>query len=252
VYYAEISTSQEDLEPDLATSPTFTVAARSCAPKPVVVGMLSESFAENDCDLGDGRKYDVYTLDGVAGLPARPFVVSVLAPPNTCVLGLLPEGGQLFREGCSDELLDIPIVAPGTAGFVIAGDDSSVRGEYSASVRVCALPTIGFGATRDGSLASAGCSDAAGVRSDWVLFTDRAGLVRFNEGATVLLRPAFPTAATVVDALQRSPFTARLTLDPSELIALSSDLGALIKIRGAAPTDVGSYQLRIDPPFRRQ
>lgn len=250
-YIAEVSTSLDDFEPNLGPAPAFVVAARSCPTKPVVVGTLSESFSEGDCDLGGGRRYDAYTFDGVAGLPARPFVVSVAPPDGACVLGLLPEGGQLFRERCSDGLLDIPVVGPGTAGFVIASDGAQ-RGPYSATVRVCALPTIGFSATHSGSLVPAGCIDAEGARADWILFRDRAGLVRFNEGAILNLSAGFATAATITDAFSTTPFVFRSGIDAGEALPFAGDLGGLVKIRGVTATDRGTYVVRVAPPLRRQ
>jgi hypothetical protein len=250
-YFAEMSTSLDDLEPSLSSSPPFTAAARSCPVKPAVVGTLSESFSEGDCDLGGGRRYDAYTFDGVAGLPERPFVVSVAPPDGACVLGLLPEGGQLYRESCSDGMLDIPVVGPGTAGFVIAADGAQ-RGPYSATVRVCALPMIGYGATRSGTLVPAGCTDASGARADWILFREPAGLVRFNESMIFNLSAGFAAAASLIDANATATLTQRRGIDAFDAMPFGSDLGGLVKIRGVTPADRGTYVIRVDPPLRRQ
>jgi hypothetical protein len=251
-HFAEITTSREEFEPDLAASPAFTASARSCAVKPAVVGTLSDSFSDGDCDLGDGRKYDAYTLEGVAGLPARPFVVSVQPPANACVVGLLPEGPQLFDEVCTKDALDIPIVGGGPAGFLIAADQAATRGAYAARVRVCALPVVGFGSTHSASLTTAGCSDPGGARSDWILFSDRASLVRFNEGVSMTLELGFAAAATIADAHQARDISGRRSLDAPDLIGLAANLGVLIKVQGATLNDRGPYTLRIAPPLRQQ
>lgn len=250
-YFVEVSTSREDIEPDLSEAPAYSVAVRSCPVKPAAIGTLAESFSDADCDLGGGRRYDAYTFDGVAGLPPRPFVVSVAPPAGACALGLLPEGGQLLREACSDDVLEMPVVGQGTAGFVIASN-ADQRGPYTASVRTCALPSVGLGGVYSGSLAAAGCTDARGTRADWILFRDRAGLVRFNAGAIFALSADFATAAVVTGAVRRIPLLHRRGLDAGEAIPLAGELGALIKIRGATASDRGAYVLQVAPPVRRQ
>jgi hypothetical protein len=216
------------------------------------VSTFGDSFSESDCDLGGGRRYDVFSFDGVAGLPPRPFVASVEPPANACVLGLLPEGSQFLVGSCTKTALDIPVVGPGTAAFVIAADSAGISGSYSVRVSVCALPTIAMGTTHNGSLTSAGCSDTAGVRSDWVLVQDRVGLVRFNDGFFVTLTAAFPTAAMITDAAQAASLFGRRGLDAVELIPLGPNLGAVVKIRGATPGDRGTYSVQVSPPVRRQ
>lgn len=252
VYFAEASTSREDFEPELGPAPSFSLSARACAPKVAALGTLAESFSDGDCDLGDGRKYDVFTLDGLAGLPPRPFVVSVEPPANACVLGLLPQGQQIFARSCAKQALDIPVVGSGTAAFVIAADGAAIRGAYTVKVAVCPLSTIGFGASHNGSLATAGCADTGGVRADWILFQDRVGLVRFNEGLSLSLSAGFATAASITDVVQTSPLTGRRGLDAVELLPLGENLGALVKVRGATVGDLGNYTVHVAPPFRRQ
>ncbi len=252
IYLAETSTSLDDFEPNLGPAPAFSVSARSCAAKPAVIGTSAESFGSGDCDLGGGRRYDVFSFDNVAGLPARPFVASVQPPPNACVLGLLPEGSQMLVGACRKEALDIPVVGAGTAAFVIAADSAAVSGAYSVEVKVCALPTIGFGVTFNGSLIPAGCSDTSNVRSDWVLFRGPAGLVRFNDGVLLTLTAGFPNAAVISDGVQVLPFSGRRGLDASDLLNLGANLGALIKVRGVTASDRGTYSVEVSPPVRRQ
>lgn len=251
-YFAEMTTSRDEFEPDLVPQPAFTAAARSCAVKPLVVGTLSDSFIDNDCDLGNGRKYDVYTVTGVVGLPAVPFVLSVQPPANGCVMGLLPEGAQLLDQTCSKEALDIPIVNAGPAGFMIVADAAATRGAYGALVRTCAVPNISFGGTYAGSLLTAGCSDTDNARSDWVLFSDNAPLVRFNDGALLSLDVGFPAVATLVDAHQVVAFTQRRNISPEDLIPFGNKLGALLKIQGATLNNRGPYTFRVAPTVRQQ
>ena len=251
-YFAEMTTSRDEFEPDLVSQPAFTAAARSCAVKPVVVGTLNDSFADNDCDLGNGRKYDVYTTTGVVGLPAVPFVLSVQPPANACVIGMLPEGAQLLDATCSKEALDIPITNAGPAGFMIAADSAATRGTYAARVRACAVPNVGFGGTYNATLVTAGCSDTDNARSDWVLFSDNASLVRFNEGVLLSLDVGFPAVATLVDAHRVSAFTQRRNISQEDLIPLGSKLGALLKIQGATLNNRGPYTFRVAPPVRQQ
>jgi hypothetical protein len=158
----------------------------------------------------------------------------------------------LFAGACTKDALDIPVVGVGTAAFVIAADSAAVSGAYSVEVKVCALPTVGFGATFNGSLLSAGCSDTSDFRSDWLLFQGPAGLVRFNEGVLLTLMAAFPIEAVISDGTQALPFSGRRGLDAPDLMNLGANLGALIKVRGATASDRGTYSVEISPPVRRQ
>lgn len=252
VYFAEMSTSRDATEPNLGPGPAFAASGRACPPKVATLGAGTENFSDGDCDFGGGRKYDVFTLEGSVGLPPRPFVISVEPPATACVLGLLPEGPQMFRKSCSKQTLDIPVVGVGPAAFVIAADSAATRGAYALNVRVCPLPVLGLGAAHSSSLASAGCTDASGVRADWVLFQDRAGLVRFNEGLLLSLDAGFASASSITAAFRTTPLGQRAVLDPTELLPLGANLAALVKIRGATAGDRGNYTLQIEPPVRRQ
>jgi hypothetical protein len=254
-YFAEVSSSLYAGPVDVTTSPPpgFTLQVRSCPTVPLVPGAIDGTFTDNDCDLGGGRKVDVYVYSPSAA--PTPHVASYSAPPNGCVLALLPEGLQVPADRCSTELTEVPVLGSGPHGLMVAANDASTRGAYHAQFSSCPLTVVTYGDTVPASLTSNDCAAASGVRADWFLFRAPTDLVWFNDEfmSGTAIAP-FPMGGLLSDQFGGVPIPASgvFSDDADLLLPIGTDLAAVLQIRGATPSDLGNYTLSIDPASFRE
>ncbi len=264
-YFVEVSTSLDAGGVDVTTTPSgYTVQAKSCPTTAVTSGPISGSFTDNDCQLDSGQKFDIYTYSA-NGAPT-PRALSLLPPANSCVVALVAEGcnqvtstaatacGQIPEDLCSTTLLDVPVVSGGTYGFMIAANDASTRGPYTAPFSSCPLTMVGFGDSRIGTLPGS-CAAADGALADWYLFRAPEPLIDFGDGILFgQITAGFPLGGLVSDAFGGVPLptTGDISDDSGSMLPLGRDLGVLLQVNGATPADHGSYTLSIDPASFRQ
>ena len=249
-YFVEVSASPNG--PPVNTSavppPAFTLRARLCATTPALPGQVSGTWQDADCDLAAGRRGDVYTFP--AG--TTPAVATLSPPNNGCVLALLGDGTQVPAGGCSTDPFDIPVLGDNLRGFIVAGADTATRGAYTLGFSRCPVSTVGFGDTRHGVLDGTNCSDPDGTRADWFLIQAPAGLVQFNLGVSGEISAGFPLAAQLSDLDSTTFTTDNFSEDPSTMFSAGTNLGVVLRVTGAAPTDRGAYDLAIDTASLRQ
>jgi hypothetical protein len=251
-YFVEVSTAVGEVAIDPVEQPPFTVQARRCNPAGVVSGatggLVNGALQDGDCSLEDGRRFDV--VEVAAAGAAR--VAGLLPPPNTCVLGLLAEGLQVPDAGCRTDVVEIPMLASGTYGFMIAGGNPAIRGAYAADVRTCPLSMLSYGDEANGTLSGSSCAGADGRPNAWYYVSGPAGLVFFNDGMSGLVSGGFPIAGSVVDFLGPLGISGPFSDDPTSMYPLNGNLGALVKVTGALPTDSGAYNIFVDLAEFRQ
>jgi hypothetical protein len=249
-YFVEVSAAPTGPPVDTSTvpPPAFTLSARSCATTPAVPGQVAGTWQDADCDLAGGRRGDVYTFP--AGI--TPAVATLSPPSNGCVLALLGDGTQVPADGCSADPIDIPVLGSRVRAFIVAGAETSTRGAYTVGFSRCSVSSVGFGETRHGTLSGTNCSDPDGVRADWFLIQAPAGLVNFNFGMTGRVSAGFPLAGLLSDLMANASVTDTFTEDPSNMFLAGSNLGAILRVTGATPTDRGAYDLVVDMASLRQ
>jgi Dockerin type I domain len=267
-YFIEVSTSIDAGQVFPTSSAQFAVDVETCPTKPAVAGPtpITGTFAGGSCTLSSGQKFDVYAFKPAA----VPSVASILPPSNGCVLNLLAEGPQTpdgTYSGCGTQLSDMPLLmSNGTYGFVIAANDASTTGAYTANFRSCAMDTVGLGQDRSGTLSAGSCAAADGTPANWFLVRASADLVRFNAPVAGSVFAGFPIGGALIDVTGSWDSTAAFNEDPSPpdpMFQFSSsssvtppppfggDLAFLLRITGAGPSDRGQYTLEINPPAFR-
>jgi hypothetical protein len=250
-YFVEVSASQVVGPPaslDVVTPLTFTVRARLCSTTAAAPGQIDGTWQDEDCDLGFGRRGDVYTFP--AG--TSPAVATVSPPSNGCVLVLLGDGSPVPDDGCSTTPLDVPVLGGNVHGFIIAGAETSTRGAYSVGFSRCPVDTIGFGEAKHGVLTASSCADADGIRAAWLLMQLPASLAAFNFGVTGQLSADFPFDALLSDRSGGTSISGSFVEDPSQMFSAGTNLAAVWRITGATPSDLGAYDLAVDPASLRQ
>jgi hypothetical protein len=248
-YFVEVSTSIDGGAVDVSGSaaPRYTVRAKKCAATDAGPGRIDGTFADSDCELAPGRKFDVYTVATGAGPPPR--VASILPPSNGCVVALLAEGPQLPVDTCSNDLTEIPMLTAGAYGFIVAGTDASTRGAYRVQFANCPMNVMGYGETQNGTLAAGDCAAATGAAADWFLIRAPAGLVRFNiDSLFGRVTAGFALGAILSDALGIQVVSASGDFwdEADAMYPLGRYLGALLQVTGATPSDRGSYTVSVD------
>jgi len=249
-YFVEVTGAPAN-PPDVVGDPppSYTVGARTCAVKATGVGAISGQWEDSDCEMG-GRRVDVYsyTATGIGGAGA-----AIQVPPaNGCVVGLLASGNQVPAVGCTGEALDVPVLAGQTQALIIAPMEAATRGAYTASLARCTTTALPFGDVRVEALTGTDCPNADGAPTDWFFVGGPTGLVQFNFGMSGLVTPGFPIAGILTDLRGRSAFTGSFTGEPRTMYPVPANLGFLITVTGASPTDRGTYSIGIDPAFYRQ
>jgi hypothetical protein len=261
IYYVEVSTSleaDEAVDPTTTPPPGFTLTTTTCATKPAA-SVMNGTFGSSSCVLSTGQLFDVYWFQPTS----VPSVASVAPPSNGCVLNLTAEGPQTPDGGCNPATSDMPLMsAGGYYGFMIAANDSSVSGAYTAQFAQCALGTVSFGDVVSGTLSGGGCATADGVPARWYLVHGPADVVQLNAPVSGTVVADFAFSGVLTDISGSQPFTGDFSDDPTPPspffqfpLSLSTtppppfggDLGFLVRIVGATPSDVGSYTLEIDP-----
>jgi hypothetical protein len=233
--------------------PAFTVQAQTCATTPAQTGTITGTFTAADCRFADGRRFDVFRFPGVD--PTAPRFATISPPANGCVVGLMAEGPQVPTAGaCNPGLTEFAVLGSSTYGFVVASSDATATTavSYSARFSLCPAVRIGYGDSRSGNITSGGCLSADGAISDGVVFRGLAGLVGFNDGASVTLSASFPLGAVLTDLAGSAPVPAAFSEGPDSMLSVGSDLLFFLRIRGSTLSDRGSYTLSIDPAWRRQ
>lgn len=270
-YFIEVSTSIDAGQVFPTSSAQFAVDVETCPTKPAVAGPtpITGAFA-GPCTLSTalwtGPNFDVYAFKPAA----VPSVASILPPSNGCVLNLLAEGPQTpdgTYSGCGTQLSDMPLLmSNGTYGFVIAANDASTTGAYTANFRSCAMDTVGLGQDRSGTLSAGSCVAADGTPANWFLVRASADLVRFNAPVAGSVFAGFPIGGALIDVTGSWDLTATFYEDPTPpnpMFQFSSspsvtppppfggDLAFLLRITGAGPSDQGQYTLEINQPAFR-
>jgi len=67
-----------------------------------------------------------------------------------------------------------------------------------------------------------------------------------------LVSPSFPIAGVLTDLRGSAAFTGSFTGEPRPMYPVPSNLGFLVTVTGATPTDRGAYSISIDPAAYRQ
>jgi hypothetical protein len=250
IYFVEVSASPLGPAVDVGAVPplAFTVRARSCATTSAAPGQVSGAWQDADCDVGAGRRADVYAFP--AG--ATPAVATVSAPANGCVLVLLGDGSQVPVGGCTAAPVDIPVLGSNVHGFIVAGAETSTRGAYTVGLSRCPVNTTGVGDTRHGTLDGTNCAAPDGIRADWFLIEAPANVVLFNLGISGRIDAPFPLGARLSDLGTGSYVTGSFNDDPDRMFSVGNNLAALLRVTGAAPTDQGTYDVFVDQPLLRE
>jgi hypothetical protein len=265
-YFIEVSTNIDAGQVFPTSSAGFAVDVETCPTKPAVAGSTPITGTFGSCALSTGQKFDVYAFKPAA----VPSVASILPPSNGCVLNLLAEGPQTpdgSYDGCGTQLSDMPLLmSNGTYGFVIAANDASTTGAYTANFRSCSMDTVGLGQDRSGTLSAGSCVAADGTPANWFLVRASADLVRFNDPVAGSVFAGFPIGGALIDVSGSWDLTATFYEGPSApnpMFQFSSspsvtppppfggDLAYLLRITGAGPSDQGQYTLEIDQPAFR-
>ncbi|HVM94751.1 MAG TPA: hypothetical protein VMT89_00115 [Candidatus Acidoferrales bacterium] len=251
-YFVEVSSSVDQGAVDTSVSPAYVVRAQRCSTTATVSGnggtAVNGSFQDSDCALSDGRRFDVVGVTSTS----PPRVASLKPPAGTCAIALLANGQMSPSLGCTSDVVDMPMTATGTYGFMIAANSPSTRGSYSASLSTCALSPITYGAVQNGVISGSSCSGADGFGADWYFVRGALGLVEFNEGVSGSLSASFPLGGSVIDVSQTTPTDGVFYGDPTLLFADGTNLGALLEVTGSAPGVGGSYTISVDQAAYRQ
>ena len=139
-----------------------------------------------------------------------------------------------------------------TYGLVVAANDETVRGPYSMQLANCPLSTLTFGDSQSGTLNGANCTVGDGAQRRLVLAARarECGALQCRDSRRCVR--SFPLAGLLTDVLGDFPLTNVFTDDPSVMYPLGQDLALLMKVRGAAPADAGSYVVNVDVATLRQ
>lgn len=244
------------------TPAAFTLQTQTCPIRAVTPGALSGAFDDSDCQLPSGKKFDV-----VSFVPsAVPRAASIVAPANGCVAALLAEGAQTPDTGCTNGMLELPVLkgpppvgtptpvgTPSTYGFMLVAADAATRGSYSAPFTLCPLAVVGFASQRTGALGANSCLTADGTRGAWFLVRNPADVVQFNVGISGHLdAKGFSAQAVLTDVLGPSGFVDTFSDDATGLYVFGTDLAGLLRVSGSAADSAGTYTLTIDPASLRQ
>ena len=241
VPYVVEASLEKDVVLNPASYPSFTIQGSVCTPRAITPGTVADSFAGGDCDLGGGRRFDVFRLPTAVS----PMAISVSSPANGCVLALLDEGSVLPR-ACSTSPVELPIAAGGTYGLIAAAASSSTSGGYELRLRSCPVVPITFAQSISGEVTPADCSDQAGTPADWVLFGAPEGLAFYTLAAGGVFDAESGANATALTMEGPMSIDSGFALDATELIpSADGRLNALFKVVGS-----GGYSLSIDPANR--
>ncbi|MGD0945784.1 MAG: dockerin type I domain-containing protein [Candidatus Binatia bacterium] len=272
IYFIEVSTNVDtgEVDPTTIPPPGFTLTATTCPTKPAA-SVMNGTFGSSSCVLSTGQRYDVYSFRPTT----VPSVASVSPPSNGCVLNLMAEGPQTPDDGCNSATSEMPLMsAGGYYGFMIAANDSGVTGPYAARFsQGCALVSATFGDVVSGTLSGGGCTTADGALVKWYLVHGPADVVQFNTQLSGTVATGFAFGGALIDIFGIEPFTGafvdypdqadypgqpaeplfQFPLSPSTTPPppFGGDLGVLVRIVGATPSDVGSYTIEIDPASYR-
>lgn len=250
-YFLEVSTSK-DVNVDLGSSPPFTVRATTCGAAAAVPGVIDGSFADADCSLENGRRYDVWSIDAPVDAATAPRVASLAGSAGTCSLALLSNGPQVPTSACRTDRVEMPLTRIGRNGLVVAADTPSRRGAYSVQFARCPLERITYGETDSGTLDPADCPDGTGKPSDWYLFAADRGLAHLADGFVSLLQSTF-SPTTVLAGPDGAVVTASPPSTSAEgLFDAGNELQGVIAIQGTGVGASGEHRLSIRNVERRQ
>lgn len=249
-YFVEASSLVDAGSIDLTKAPAYTLAARSCPVTTLVPGTVSGNLQDADCDLGNGRRADIY---GIAGPGSGAQLLNLLPPANTCTLGLTAEGPQLpDQQSCTPDALDVPLTSSGRYGVIVAGAQTGTRGPYSFPASNCPMSMLGLGETATGVLSDGSCRGADDHVAERFFLRGTAPLVLFNDGLSGTLSAGFPLNSTVIDRFGPVSTDFSFADDGPSLLAIPPNLGLIVKISGANATDRGSFKIVADPAATRQ
>lgn len=249
-YFVEATVSPEGVSGPTALS--FTLRPRTCSATSASTGMIDGTLSEGDCDLGDGRRYDVVTYTAPVDAAALPRVASVAPSAGMCVLPLLPFAAPNHPVVCSRQAVEVPLVRTGAYAWILAGASAAQRGAYSVDFAQCATTPVTFGSALTGLLQQGDCGDALGVPADWFAFRADAGFTRFADGLQGQLAPAFPARFSLAGADGTSLLAPNFGIDLESFYSSGTELVALMKLAPDTAGAAGSYGLAIDVPFRLQ
>jgi len=247
-YYVEVSTDPEQGDRTEFLPLPFSVSAQTCTTNPAPSGQFSGAFQESDCELTTGQKYDVYTFTP----SVTPRAGTIAPPDNGCVVALLAEGPQTPDGGCSTDPIDLPLLSTRRYGFIIAGKEASTRGTYGTGLSICGLKTATYGSVVAGVLTDQSCAVADGGVADFVLLRATASLLRFNDDLSGGVTATFPLRGVLTDVLGSVGVGGSFSDSPDTMYPIGSDLGALLRVRGANASDRGSYTLTVESASFRQ
>jgi hypothetical protein len=255
-YYVEVSSSLDAPPVNVLSQPPpgYTLQVGTCPTTAALPGAVQGTFADADCALSDGRRFDVYTLDR-SDMALPPEAASIQPPAQTCILGLLGEGTQIPTDACSTGVLDMPMLQNQPYGFIVAAAAPATRGAYTGQLRRCPIEILGFGDVRNGTLGPTDCAAANGANADWYLVRGPAGLAVFNgNGVFGTLQSSFPQAMVLTDlfgSFAAGP-TGAFTDDPDLMLPLGNDLSVLLRVAGTGAGTTGTYTLNVAPGDLRE
>jgi len=248
-YYLEASAP---LSADLGGTLNFTLRAQTCPTRAIAPGLIDGTFAEGDCDLGDGRRYDVLTFDAPVDAAQAPRIAGMVPDAGMCARPLLPFAVPALPVECAPLPVEVPLARTGRNGWIVAGATPVQRGAYSIDFVQCPAALAGFGVATSGQLETSDCADAAGRPADWFLLRGNAGSLRFNDGAAGTLSSNFAERFSVAGADGPADLARRFLLGVESFYLLGDDLGTVLKLRGMTLAEQGSYSLSVDALNRRQ
>lgn len=249
-YFLEATISPDELPGPGALS--YSIRPRTCATSTVTPGLINGSLTDGDCDLGDGRRYDVLTYNAPADAATAPRAASLAGPADICVRPVTLTDTPLMPVTCGSQAIDIPVARTGPVAWMIVGATPARRGAYSLDFSQCPATLVGFGSSLSGTLTASDCGDALGRAADWFVFRGNTGLVRFAEGLVGNLTSTFPAQFSVAGADGRWPLSPVFGVDPDSFYPHGTNLVTLLKLTGETPTSTGAYGLSIEVPFRLQ
>ncbi|GIW45376.1 MAG: hypothetical protein KatS3mg077_2658 [Candidatus Binatia bacterium] len=247
-YLLEVFSSPDNGEFDPTGTNSFRVQARTCATQSIGPGLSSFNFSASDCRFASGQPYKVFTwrFDGGPGQ-----VASFSASDGVCLQALLPNGEAIPAYSCALNWLEVPMVAAGNYALIVAASSGELPPSVVVAFRQCALArTLTFGDLASGSLSSASCQAADGVRADWYWLTAGENLLRFNQGIGGSIESAFRPMIGFTDALGSTERGGIFAGDPPTMLRLApGNRSALVRVRSAG--SLGSYVLTVDSAIKR-
>ncbi|MCX8073313.1 MAG: dockerin type I repeat-containing protein [Candidatus Binatia bacterium] len=249
-YLLEVYASPNAGELDTSVTNAFSVRARTCPTQGIRPGLMSLSFGPQDCKFGSGQPFKALTWSFSGGAPQ---VASFTLSDGVCAQALLPTGEAIPAYSCAANLLEVPMIRSGTYALVVAPGPGEALTPFVLSMRQCALTgSVAFADRVSGTLSSANCLAADGVRADWYWLAAGENLLRFNEGMAGTVESTFRVITGLTDALGTAEGSNVVSVDPSTMLrGQPGQRGALVRLRSAGAS-AGPYRFIVDPAVKRR